>query len=218
MEKLLRITSLTVLLVSAFSRDFIQPNGNLYAVLVAGSNGWYNYRHQADVAHSYHTLLEHGVKKENIIVMMYDDIANDPRMLLDYSAILTNSSSRNPYKGQLFNSPYGPDVYQGLNIDYRVSGKVFRLLPCESLYNKSSVSQGDSVNIPNFLAVLKGDATSCEGRKWPCYSQASTVYFGNSHTINDRIFVYFTDHGGSGIIAFPEGVVSSNLFRRSQQT
>ncbi|KAK6042023.1 peptidase C13 family protein [Cooperia oncophora] len=31
---------------------------------------------QADVAHAYHTLLNHGIKKKNIIVMMYDDIAD----------------------------------------------------------------------------------------------------------------------------------------------
>ncbi|KAK6036700.1 hypothetical protein COOONC_25795, partial [Cooperia oncophora] len=78
----------------------------------------------ADVAHSYHTLLDHGVKKENIIVMMYDDIANHPAAVVPecYRFILLRMgrlASLNPYKGQLFNSPYGPDVYQGLNIDYR---------------------------------------------------------------------------------------------------
>lgn len=30
---------------------------------------------QADVCHAYHVLKDHGVKEENIIVMMYDDIA-----------------------------------------------------------------------------------------------------------------------------------------------
>ncbi|PIO76224.1 peptidase C13 family protein [Teladorsagia circumcincta] len=63
---------------------------------------------QADVAHAYHTLLTKGVKVDNIIVMMYDDIANHPE---------------NPYKGQLFNSPNGTDVYKGLKIDYRLTVK-----------------------------------------------------------------------------------------------
>jgi len=48
----------------------------LWALLVAGSNGYYNYRHQADVCHAYQVLLKHGLKPENIITMMYDDIAN----------------------------------------------------------------------------------------------------------------------------------------------
>lgn len=76
------------------------------AVLVAGSNGYWNYRHQADIAHAYQILLKNGMSPENIIVFMYDDIANNPE---------------NPFPGQLFNNPDGVDVYQGVPIDY--SGK-----------------------------------------------------------------------------------------------
>jgi legumain len=61
-----------------------------YAVIVAGSNGYYNYRHQADVCHAYHTLLDHGVPASNIILMSYDDVAND---------------SENPFPGKLYNKP-----------------------------------------------------------------------------------------------------------------
>uniref|UniRef100_A0A0K0CX11 Legumain n=1 Tax=Angiostrongylus cantonensis TaxID=6313 RepID=A0A0K0CX11_ANGCA len=55
------------------------PQGNLYALLVAGSSGWWNYRHQANVAHAYQLLVNKGVPTENIIVMMYDDVASDPQ-------------------------------------------------------------------------------------------------------------------------------------------
>ena len=48
---------------------------SLQVVLVAGSNGYYNYRHQADVCHSYQVVHKHGIPDERIIVMMYDDIA-----------------------------------------------------------------------------------------------------------------------------------------------
>ncbi|MCH1932685.1 C13 family peptidase, partial [Shewanella sp. A25] len=47
-----------------------------WVVLVAGSNGWYNNRHQADICHAYHILIQKGVKKERIITMLFDDIAN----------------------------------------------------------------------------------------------------------------------------------------------
>eukprot|EP01061_Rhynchopus_euleeides_P047555 TRINITY_DN958_c0_g1_i2.p2 TRINITY_DN958_c0_g1~~TRINITY_DN958_c0_g1_i2.p2 ORF type:complete len:426 (+),score=220.20 TRINITY_DN958_c0_g1_i2:55-1332(+) len=82
--------------------------GDNYAVLVAGSNGFYNYRHQADVAHAYQVLTKGGIPKENIITMMYDDVAG---------------SSENPFPGQLFNKPTtgaGWDVYEGVkaNLDY----------------------------------------------------------------------------------------------------
>ena len=33
------------------------------------------YRHQADICHAYQIVHAHGVPDENIIVMMYDDIA-----------------------------------------------------------------------------------------------------------------------------------------------
>lgn len=46
-----------------------------WALLVAGSNGWFNYRHQADVCHAYQVLHNHGIPDSNIVVMMFDDIA-----------------------------------------------------------------------------------------------------------------------------------------------
>ena len=74
-----------------------------YGVLVAGSNTWPNYRHQADVYHAYQILKARGMKPENIIVFDYDDIANN---------------ARNPFPGKVFNSPAGIDVYEGVVIDY----------------------------------------------------------------------------------------------------
>ena len=75
-----------------------------WAVLVAGSNGFYNYRHQADICHAYQSLVKGGLSPSNIIVFAYDDIAG---------------SSQNPFKGKLFNKPNGSDVYAGCVIDYR---------------------------------------------------------------------------------------------------
>jgi legumain len=48
-----------------------------FAVLVAGSNGWDNYRHQADVCHAYQILHKNGIPDSNIVVMMYDDLAKN---------------------------------------------------------------------------------------------------------------------------------------------
>ncbi|XLT25466.1 hypothetical protein HN873_056758, partial [Arachis hypogaea] len=74
-------------------------NGNRWGVLVAGSNGYENYRHQADVCHAYQVLKKGGLKDENIIVFMYDDIANN---------------TQNPKPGTIINKPNGPDVYKGV--------------------------------------------------------------------------------------------------------
>jgi len=76
-----------------------------WAVLVAGSKGYSNYRHQADVCHSYAVVKAKGIPEENIILMMYNDVVN---------------AIENPLKGQLFNAPDGEDVYAvcGDHIDY----------------------------------------------------------------------------------------------------
>ncbi|KAL8612624.1 hypothetical protein ACOMHN_044565 [Nucella lapillus] len=75
-----------------------------WALLVAGSNGYYNYRHQADICHAYHILRKHGVPEENIVTMMYDDIAYN---------------EANPIQGNVINQPNGPNVYPGVVIDYK---------------------------------------------------------------------------------------------------
>ncbi|CAH8274537.1 unnamed protein product [Arabidopsis lyrata] len=77
--------------------------GTRWAVLVAGSSGYWNYRHQADICHAYQLLRKGGLKEENIVVFMYDDIANN---------------YENPRPGTLINSPHGKDVYQGVPKDY----------------------------------------------------------------------------------------------------
>lgn len=78
-------------------------DGTRWAVLIAGSKGWDNYRHQADVCHAYQILKKGGLNDENIVVMMYDDIAHDPS---------------NPRPGVIINHPQGDDVYHGVPKDY----------------------------------------------------------------------------------------------------
>lgn len=71
-----------------------------WAVLIAGSNTWFNYRHQADVFHAYQVLLKKNFDPSKIIVFAYDDIANN---------------TRNQFMGKVFNKPSynepGVDVY-----------------------------------------------------------------------------------------------------------
>lgn len=77
-----------------------------WVVIIGGSNGYGNYRHQANIAHQYHQYLDYGVKPEHIIVFDWDDAAR---------------SERNPFPGKLYNLPGDDarDYYEGLVIDYR---------------------------------------------------------------------------------------------------
>ncbi|GFY44535.1 legumain [Trichonephila inaurata madagascariensis] len=77
--------------------------GKLWAVLVAGSSTWDNYRHQADICHSYQIMKNHGIPDERIIVLMTDDLAQN---------------EQNPTPGIIINHPNGKDVYKGVPKDY----------------------------------------------------------------------------------------------------
>lgn len=128
--------------------------GDKWAVLVAGSNNYYNYRHQADICHAYQIFHENGFPDSNIIVMMYDDIAHN---------------GFNPFPGVILNKVGGNNLYTGVLKDYT----------------------GEAVTPENFLAVLRGDNST------------------GSKVLNtgpdDDIFIYFADHGATGLIAFPNG-------------
>jgi legumain len=88
------------LIASVLANPPIDTN---WAVLVAGSNGYENYRHQADICHAFQTLRSNGFPDDKIIVFMYDDIAH---------------SSQNPHKGEIINKPGGTNVYPGVLKDY----------------------------------------------------------------------------------------------------
>ncbi|CAL8093914.1 unnamed protein product [Calicophoron daubneyi] len=94
--------TLTILI---YALTLPRPNlGARWAVLVAGSSGWWNYRHQADVSHAQKILLKNGIPSDHIITMMYDDVAYN---------------RQNPFPGKLFNDYTHTDVYEGITIDYR---------------------------------------------------------------------------------------------------
>ncbi|XP_041810497.1 legumain [Chelmon rostratus] len=154
------LLGLSLGLVSAFPSQ--QPEGGKnWVVIVAGSNGWYNYRHQADACHAYQIVRRNGIPDEQIVVMMYDDLAQN---------------EENPTPGIVINRPNGSDVYEGVLKDYT----------------------GDDVTPENFLAVLKGDSSKVKGGSGKVLKSGP----------DDHVFVYFTDHGAPGILAFPNDDLS----------
>ncbi|KAL3721241.1 hypothetical protein ACJRO7_005968 [Eucalyptus globulus] len=114
-------------IVSISGGDRVESEGTQWAVLVAGSNGYENYRHQADVCHAYQILKANGLKDENIIVFMYDDIANN---------------ENNPTKGIIINKPDGHDVYNGVPKDYTGDATTAANLYAVLLGSKTALSGG----------------------------------------------------------------------------
>ena len=74
-----------------------------YAVLVQGSNGWSNYRHEADVLSIYQMLKANGYDDDHIILVCADDCAN---------------ASKNKDAGAVRTDPSGKNLRQGAVIDY----------------------------------------------------------------------------------------------------
>lgn len=101
--------------------------GTRWAVLIAGSSGFWNYRHQADVCHAYQLLKNGGLKDENIIVFMYDDIA---------------FNEENPRPGIIINSPHGDDVYKGVPKDYTGGDVNVHNFLAAILGNKTAITGG----------------------------------------------------------------------------
>lgn len=94
----MKVCSIALLMLALVAADN-------WAVLVAGSDGFWNYRHQSDVSHAYQIMRKGGIPADHIITMMADDVATDPE---------------NPFPGQLYNHPGDdvPDVYKGVVVDY----------------------------------------------------------------------------------------------------
>ena len=109
------------------------------------------------MCHAYHVLRSGGFQPSRIIVMMYDDIADNPL---------------NPTPGQIINCPGCPDVYQGVPKDYT----------------------GEDVTAQNFYSVLAGDSISMNG-----IGSGRVVASGP----NDRVFLYYSDHGAPGLLGMP---------------
>ncbi len=77
-----------------------------WALLVAGSKGWDNYRFQADVFYMYQVLKANGYDDDHIVLICEDDLVNNPN---------------NKEPGILRTSDDGPNVYDANAIDYKLS-------------------------------------------------------------------------------------------------
>ncbi len=77
-----------------------------WALLVAASSGWDNYRHQADVFCIYQLLKKNGYDDDHIVLIAEDDIANN---------------AKNPNKGYVAVRIGGENVRKDVTIDYHTS-------------------------------------------------------------------------------------------------
>ena len=90
--------------------DFQYPElRDNWALVVGTSDTWDNYRHQADALAIYQMLKRHGYDDDHIVLVLADNIANDPN---------------NIYPGEVYVKPKsegGENVYKDVKVDYRLS-------------------------------------------------------------------------------------------------
>lgn len=121
----------------------------LYALIVASSRGWENYRHQADAYAFYQRLKAAGLRDDRILLVAEDDIAFD---------------TRNLYPGMVHIVPAGENVYSGVKIDYHPSE-----ISLETLGDLLTGETGSPVPLlsenDNLLVYWVGHADP-EGPRW----------------------------------------------------
>ena len=131
--------------------NYPELNDN-YAVLVAGSEGWYNYRHQADVLGFYQYLKGKGYDDDHIILIMADDIA---------------FNELNPLQGVVRREISGENLYENVQIDYKLGDLTLedlkQILTSEPS-EKYPVTLGSSEN-DNVLFFWSGHGTK-KGWSW----------------------------------------------------
>lgn len=79
---------------------------DLYALIIAASSGWDNYRHQADAYAVYQQLKKNGMDDNHILLISEDDIAFNPG---------------NPTPGFIQSSANDKNIYEGVTVDYHPS-------------------------------------------------------------------------------------------------
>ena len=96
-----------------------------YAVLIQGSNGWNNYRHQADVLSVYQLLRKNGFDDDHIILIIDKTLASD---------------SKNPEPGVIRAENGGPDL---LGANSAAAG----VFPAAVDYDNATLTPADICNI-----------------------------------------------------------------------
>ena len=104
-----------------------------WAVVIAASENWMNYRHQADALAFYQKLKRLGYDDDHILLIMADDIARHPN---------------NPTPGVVQHVPNGANLYDDIEIDYRlqeISPELFQSILLGEMENSLHSDYNDNV-------------------------------------------------------------------------
>ncbi|KAL9228161.1 hypothetical protein vseg_003771 [Gypsophila vaccaria] len=110
--------------------------GEKWALLVSGTCGFIDYRHEADICHAYQLLKTNGYEDTNIVVFMGDVVANH---------------GNNPRTGIVINNDKSIDYYEGIPKDYFGKNATSHNLVAVLLGHKSKIRGGSGKVIKSGL-------------------------------------------------------------------
>lgn len=114
-----------------------------YALLIVGTKGYENYRHQAEVCRLSHILTDKGIKPPHLAIFSYNDAID---------------ADANPFKGELYSDPdSNKELYSGCTVDY--SGEnVNAVNVIDVLFGKaSSIEKFSGIKDPKVFNTSSGD-------------------------------------------------------------
>ncbi|MBO7113846.1 MAG: hypothetical protein J6V95_01605 [Bacteroidaceae bacterium] len=137
------------------------PLNDRWALLIAASKGWANYRFQADVFAMYQLLRQHGYPEDHIVLICQDDVARH---------------KNNPYQNALYVSESGMNVYNQSAIDYHLD----QLTPNDI----NDILQGkESERLPHVLRPTANDNVFIF---WTSHGSPGSLEFGGAQTMTYR--------------------------------
>ncbi|KAF7705697.1 hypothetical protein HF521_020983 [Silurus meridionalis] len=172
----------------------VASSGKQWILLAAGSKGWEDYDVQANVCHAYQVAHRSGVPDQQIVVMMYDDVAY---------------SQQNPFPGNIINAPNGPNVYPGVLKDYtgeEVSAENFLAVLCgdsaavKKTGRKKVIESGENDSIFIYL--------SDHGNKGIFHFPNSTLY---AHDLINTVKTMSKNHKFSKMVIYLESCHSGSM-------
>lgn len=145
-----------------------------WAVLVSTSRFWFNYRHMANTLSLYRTVKRLGIPDSQIILMLPDDMACNPRNTFAGSVFNDKSRDLDLYDQQ--KSKEGGAGAEaagmgGIEVDYR----------------------GNEVTVENFIRLLTD--------RWPASHPTSKRLMTDDRA---NILIYMTGHGGDSFLKFQD--------------
>ncbi|KAL2932972.1 Vacuolar-processing enzyme [Bienertia sinuspersici] len=159
-----------------YQKDYEELNSKRWAILVAVSKGYENYRHQADICHAYQILKKNGVKDEHIIVFMYDDIAyhKDNPTPGDYvgddvsasnflAVLLGNETGITGGSGKVLKSTRDDEL---IYVEACLSGSIFRDLPNNLAIYVTTASNETESSYGTYCGKNSDGRKSCLGNMY----------------------------------------------------